>query len=68
MYWALPNLVVLPVVLRASGTAHSHYCLVNCSVLPYLAHPAVPQSGETCIEVCALNPNTLLSNPAAYCS
>ena len=41
---------------------------MNCSVLPHLAHPAVPQSGETRIEVCALNPNTLLSNPAAYCS
>ena len=68
VYWALPNLVVLPVVLRASGTAHSHFCLVNGSALSHLAHPVVPQSGETCIKVCALSPNTLLSYPAADCS
>ena len=68
MYWALPNLVVLPVALRASGTAHSQNCLVNCLGLPHLAHPAVPQSGGTCIDVCTLNPNTLLRTPAAYCS
>ena len=36
MYWALPNLVVLPAVLGASGTAHLHCCLVNGSVLLHL--------------------------------
>ena len=59
MYWALPNLVVLPAVLDACGTAHTLFCPVLCPVPSHLTNLVVPQSGIAGY-LRTPNPNTLL--------
>ena len=57
--WALPNLVVLPASLGASGTAHTQFCPALCPVPLRLTNLVVPQSGIASYQRTP-NPNTPL--------